>query len=80
MFFYYLTFKNLYIYLFIYLYLYFYFLGPHMQHMEVPRLWVKLELQLQAYGTATGLYHSHSITGLKLHLQPTPQLMAMPDP
>ena len=29
------------------------FLGPHPQHMEVLRLGVKLELQLQAYITAT---------------------------
>ena len=30
------------------------FLGPHMQHMEVPRLGVKLQLQLPASATATG--------------------------
>ena len=29
------------------------FLGPHQQHMEVPRLGVESELQLQAYTTAT---------------------------
>ena len=29
------------------------FLGPHLQHMEVPRLRVELELQLLAYTTAT---------------------------
>ena len=29
---------------FIYLLIYFIFLGPHLQHMEVPRLAVKLEL------------------------------------
>ena len=28
-------------------------LGPHQQHMEVPRLGVELELQLSAYTTAT---------------------------
>jgi len=32
---------------------YFGFLGPYLQHMEVPRLGVKLELQLPAYTTAT---------------------------
>ena len=32
---------------------YFFFLGPHLQHMEVPGLGVKLELQLPAYTTAT---------------------------
>ena len=31
----------------------FVFLGPHLQHMEVPRLGVKSELQLPAYTTAT---------------------------
>ena len=29
---------------------------------------------------AAGLHHSHSNTRSELHLQPTPQLMAMPDP
>ena len=32
---------------------FFLFLGLHLWHMEVPRLGVKLELQLPAYGTAT---------------------------
>ena len=45
----------------------FVFLGPHLWHMEVPRLGVKLELQLPAYTTAAAvldpscicdLYHS----------------------
>ena len=30
-----------------------YFLGPHPEHMEVPRLGVGWELQLPAYTTAT---------------------------
>ena len=30
--------------------------------------------------TAAGLYLSHSNAGSELHLQPTPQLMAVPDP
>ena len=33
---------------------FFSFLGLHPQHMEVPRLGVKLELQLPAYATAMG--------------------------
>ena len=46
---------------------FFCFLGPHLRHMEVPRLGVQLELQLPAYTTATAtlvprrvwdLYHS----------------------
>ena len=32
----------------------FFFLGPHLQHMEVPRLGVTLELQQLACATATG--------------------------
>ena len=31
------------------------FLGPHTWHMEVPRLGVKLELQLLTYTTATAM-------------------------
>ena len=30
--------------------------------------------------TAAGLHHSYSSVGSELHLQPTPQLMATPDP
>ena len=39
--------------------------------MEFPRLAVKIELQLAAYGTAMAS---------ELHLQPTLQLVATPDP
>ena len=38
---------------FFFLFSLFCFLGPHLQHMEVPRLGVKLELQLPAYATTT---------------------------
>ena len=48
------------------------FLGPHPQHVEVPGLAVKLELQLLAY--------SHSNERSKPQLQPIPQLMATLDP
>ena len=34
---------------------FFFFLGVHLQHMEVPRLWVELELQLLAYAIATAV-------------------------
>ena len=34
---------------------FFFFLGPHLQHMEVPRLGVELELQLPAYPTVTAM-------------------------
>ena len=30
-----------------------FFVGPHLQHMEIPRLGVELELQLLAYATTT---------------------------
>ena len=50
------------------------FLGPHLRHMEIPRLGVELKLQLPS------LHHSHSNTGSKPYLQPTPQLMATLDP
>ena len=55
-----------YIYIYI-LFFFFGFLGPHLRHMEVPRLGVQLELQLLAYATAIvtpdlscifNLYHS----------------------
>ena len=37
------------------IFFFFVFLGPHPQHMEVPRLGVELELQLPAYPTATAM-------------------------
>lgn len=33
--------------------LFFFFLGPQVQHVEVPRLGVELELQLPTYAIAT---------------------------
>ena len=42
-------------YLFIFI-LFFCFIGPHPQHMKVPRLGVKSELQLLAYTTATAMW------------------------
>ena len=36
-----------------YYFFFFCFLGPHLQHMEVPRLGAKSELQLPTYTTAT---------------------------
>ena len=41
------------LFVFMALYLFFVFLGPHPHHMEVPRLGIKLELQLPAHTTAT---------------------------
>ena len=44
----------------IYSFFFFFFLGPHLWHMEVPRLGVKLELQLPAYTTATASWDPSS--------------------
>ena len=38
---------------FLFSFLLFCFLGPHLQHMEVPRLGTESKLQLPAYTTAT---------------------------
>ena len=40
------------------------FLGPHLRHMEVPRLGVESELQLSAYTTATALQDPSPICDL----------------
>ena len=44
-------------------------LRPHLQHVEVPRRGVKLELQLQAYTTATATLDLSHIYDLCLSLQ-----------
>ena len=49
-------------------------LGPHTQHMEIPRLGGPIR------ATADGLSHSHSNARSEPHLQTTPQLMATLDP
>ena len=41
---------------------FFSFLGPHLRHMEVPRLGGRIR------ATAAGLYHSQSNVGSELHL------------
>ena len=48
------------VFFFFFFFFFFWLLGPHLQHMEVPRLGVESELQLLAYTTATatrGLGH-----------------------
>ena len=45
-------------------YYYLLFLGPHPQHMQVPRLGVRLELQLPAYTTATATLDPSRICNL----------------
>ena len=49
----------------------FVFLGPHLQHIEVPRLGVELELQLLAYTTATAMSDPSHVCDL-LHSSATP--------
>ena len=44
-------------------------LGPHMQHMELPRLGVELELQLPAYTTATATWDISCICDLCFSLR-----------
>ena len=50
------------------------FLGPHLRHMEVPRLGVKLEGAI-----AAGLCHSHSKARSEPGLHPASQLTATLD-
>ena len=47
----------------------FWFLGPHWQHMKVPRLGVELELQLLAYATATVIWDPRGTCSLYCSLQ-----------
>ena len=49
---------------FILFFLSFVFLGPYPWHMEVPRLWIELELQLLAYTTATSMWYPNCICNL----------------
>ena len=53
-----LFFRNEYLFIFC-------FLGPHLQHMEVPRLVILVELQLQTYTTATPTWDPSCVC--KLH-------------
>ena len=48
----------------------FFFFWPHLKHIEVLRLEIR----------ATAASHTHRNTGSELHLPPTTQLRAMPDP
>ena len=55
--------------LYICVYIYLFILGPHLWHMEVPRLGVKSEQWLPAYTTARATPHSSYIYDLHLTLQ-----------
>ena len=49
---------------FCFCFLFFVFLGLHLQHMDVPRLGVKLDLQLLAYTAATAMWDLSRICDL----------------
>ena len=50
------------------LFIYLVFSGPHPRHMEIPRLGVKSELQLQAYAIGTAMLDlSTSVTYTTAH-------------
>ena len=55
---------------------FFFFLGLHSWHMEVSRLGVESELQLQAFA----LLPSYSNARSQPHLGPMPQCVVTPDP
>ena len=46
------------------LFFFLFFKGPHLQHMEVPRLGVKSELQLLSYATATAMQDPSRVCNL----------------
>ena len=48
----------------LFIYLFILFWGPHSQHLEVPRLGVKSELQLPAYATATATWDRSHVCNL----------------
>ena len=50
---------------FVSLFVCFCFLELHLQHMEVPRLGIKLELQLPAYTTATATWNPSHVCKLR---------------
>ena len=49
---------------FSFFFFFFHFLGPHLWHMQVPRLGVELELQLPTYTTATATPDSSLVCDL----------------
>ena len=62
------------IYLFIYLFIFIFSLSR-----ATPTAYGGSQARGCIRAVAAGLYHSHSIVGSELHLQPTPQLAATPD-
>ena len=59
----------IYFFIFIFIFIYLFFQWPHLQHMEVPRFWVKSELQLPAYTTAIATRDPSCICDLHHSLQ-----------
>uniref|UniRef100_A0A8D2CC63 LIM and calponin homology domains 1 n=1 Tax=Sus scrofa TaxID=9823 RepID=A0A8D2CC63_PIG len=67
-------------------------LGPHLRHMEIPRLGVQMGLQPLAYATATGCgfhpwphlkpseHHPESHAPIQIYEQPVPQTQPQPQP
>ena len=53
----------------LFFFFFFFFSGSHLQHIEVPRLGVKLELQLLGYATATATWDPSHICDLCCSLQ-----------
>ena len=49
---------------FVFFFFFLVFLGPHPQHLKVPRLGVELELQPPAYTTATAMWDPSCICNL----------------
>ena len=49
---------------------FFVFLGPHLRHMEVPRLGIELEMQLPAHATTMAMPDLNRICKLGHSLQP----------
>ena len=62
------------------LFFFFFFFFTFCLFRAVPVAHGGSEAKGQIGPTATGLHHSQSNVGFKLHLRPTPQLMATPDP
>ena len=58
----------------LFIYLFVFFRAAPTQYMGVPRLGSEIR------AVAVGLCHSHSKAVYELHLQPTSQFTAMPDP
>ena len=66
-----LVFVVIQVFLYVLLFLFF-FKGLHLQHMKVPRLGVKSELQLLIYATATTVPDQSCICNLHCSSQPDP--------